>query len=99
MPKMGICSFSDGGIHLTDFVAPKADYPDAESFVKACKFEFDYEEDGDLKYEEKIKVENVKEGHCRWYPVAPEGCDIDGGCYSFSKPGPGAFPVWYIPLQ
>jgi hypothetical protein len=100
MSKMGICCFTDGGIHQTEFVAPKSDYPDAENFVKACAFEFDYQdEDGNYKYQDKLKVENVKEGYCRWYPVAPEGCDVDGGCYSFGKAGPGSFPVWYIPLD
>jgi hypothetical protein len=94
MAKMGFCLFTDGGAYTTDVVAPKSDYASKEDFFKKAKAECD-----GFEWEDIIKLENVTEAYCRWYPVAPEGCDIKGGCYSFSKPGLGAFPVWRIDLQ
>lgn len=92
MPKMGFCIFTDGA-RATDVVAPKSDFNTAEEFLERAMLECD-----GYDWTNKLTAENVREGFCRWYPVAPEGCEIDGGCYSFSKPGPGAFPVWYISL-
>lgn len=92
MSKMGFSVFTDG-YFATDIVGTKEAYPTIESFLKEAEFEA-YD-----TWEGKIKPENVREGYCRYYPIAPEGCDIEGGCYSFSKPGPGAFPVWYINIR
>lgn len=94
MTKMGIICFHDGS-YPTDFVAPMSDYPTKESFIEACQGEFDYYEE----HQDKVTIENVKEGHCRFYPVAPEGLEFDNGCYSFCGPGKGAFEVWYIELS
>lgn len=93
MTKMGICLFADG-YSITDFVAPKSKYPDVDSFIDACKGEFDW-----LYGEDIFTAEKVKEGYCRWYPVAPEGVDIEGGCYGFSRAGRGSFAVWYISVR
>jgi len=92
--KMGFSLFNDGS-HTTDIVAPKSGYPTVEAFLKEAEFEA-YDD-----WADKIKPENVREGHCRFYPVIPDSCGLDGigGCYSFSGPGPGAFPVWYINIR
>lgn len=81
MSKMGFSTFHDG-YQSTNYVAPKSEYS-KEEFESECAHEGWY------------KHGETKEGFCRWYPVAPEGCDIEGGCYSFCKEGKGAFPVWY----
>ncbi|MDF9412982.1 hypothetical protein E1B06_14955 [Brevibacillus laterosporus] len=93
MSKMGFCIFTDGS-YATEVVAPKADCSTKEEFLKEAHAECD-----GYDWEHKLTIENIQEGHCRYYPVAPEGCDFDGGCYSFSKQGSGAFPVWYISLS
>ncbi|HIW33482.1 MAG TPA: hypothetical protein IAA29_11925 [Candidatus Paenibacillus intestinavium] len=89
MSNMGFSSFYEGGDGvIVCYVAPKSDYK-KEDFFDTCVKESDgYHELGE-----------VKEGYCRWYPNAPEGIDLDGGCYSFCKEGKGAFPVWYVDIE
>lgn len=93
MSKMGFCIFTDG-YYATDVVAPKANYPTKEEFLKEASSECD-----GYAWEDKVVIENIEEGFCRWYPAAPEGLDFESGCYSFSKQGAGAFPVWFINIR
>lgn len=90
MSNMGFASFQDEGIgNVVSFVGPKSDYT-KEEFIEKCKIE------SDCYY----KYGEVQEGYCRYYPTAPEGIDIDGGCYGFcDEAGPGAFAVWYVDIE
>lgn len=92
MSRMGFSVFTDG-CYATDIVAPKSIYPTIEDFLKEAQIEA-YDD-----WADKIKAENVREGYCRYYRIPPEGCDFEGGCYSFSNQGKGAFPVWYINIR
>jgi hypothetical protein len=94
--KLELIIFSDGYLS-TDVVAPKSQYPTKEEFLAASLAE--YGEDYEDKWADKLKLENVTEAHCRYYPTGFEGWDNDGGGYSFSRAGSGAFPVWRIELQ
>lgn len=93
--KMGFSLFSDGYL-ATDIVAPKSSYPTKEDFIAECSAEYgeNYSE-----WWDKVKIENVEEAHCRYYPKGFEGWDWTGGCYSFGSAGTGSFPVWRISLQ
>ncbi|WP_143767896.1 hypothetical protein [Paenibacillus glucanolyticus] len=89
MSKMGFVTFYDQGHGSPlNYVAPKSDYT-TEEFIAEC------EEMSDGYY----TLGEAKEAYCRWYPVAPEGIDLDEGCYSFCEPGKGAFPVWYCDIN
>lgn len=94
--RLDICTLSDG-YNATDIVAPKSKYPTKEDFIKECMVE-EYTESYN-NWADKVKIENVKESYCRYFPSGIEGWDNDGGCYSFCKEGTGAFPVWTISLQ
>jgi hypothetical protein len=94
--KLGFCLFSDGNF-ATDIVAPKSICATKEDFLAECLTE--YGEDYHDKWAGKIKLENITEAHCRYYPSGIEGMDWEGGCYSFGREGAGAFPVWRIDLQ
>jgi len=65
------------------YVGPKSNYT-KEEFEKEC------EQDADGYFE----FFDTKEAYARFYPVAPEGIDREGGTYSFCNSGRGAFPVW-----
>lgn len=93
MAKMGFCIFTDG-YYSTDVVAPKSDYPTKEDFIKEAVAECE-----GYEWEEKVSIENITESFCRFFPAGVEGWEGNGGCYSFSKEGTGAFPVWRIALQ
>lgn len=87
--SMGFCTFHDEGHGAAlNYVAPKSTYSKEE-------FEAECEEMSDGYHQ----LGETKEGWCRYYPVSPEGIDIDGGCYSFCKEGRGAFAVWYKDLD
>lgn len=90
MYKMGLVAFLDLGIGTPlNYVAPKAEYT-KDDFEKEC----DAEADGYYSFGE------VKEGWCKYYEEAPEGIDIDGGCFGFcNKAEQGAFEVWYVDLE
>lgn len=48
----------------------------------------------------KPTIDDVVERTVRWYPIAPEGCDFDGGCYSYcNREERGSFPVWVIEFE
>ena len=70
------------------YVASKSKYS-KEEFRNECE----HDADGYYKFGE------IKEKHARYFPVAPEGVDIDGGCYSFCNPGRGSFPVWCVDIE
>jgi hypothetical protein len=90
---LDICTFSDGS-YATDIVAPKSKYTTKEEFLGACAAE-EYTD----QWPDKVKIENVNEAYCRFFPAGIEGWEGDSGCYSFCKQGVGAFPVWTISLQ
>lgn len=95
MPKLGFAIFREGYEgNATDLVAPKSDYPSVSDFVRTCEIE-----GKGYPWFDRIKSENVRVAYCRYYPKAPEDCHIKGGCYTFSPPGRGAFPVWRINLE
>jgi hypothetical protein len=93
--KMGFGTFSDGYL-TTDIVAPKSVYPTKESFIAECKAEYG---ENYADWSDKVKIENVVDAHCRYFPRGFEGWDQIGGCYSFTREGTGAFPVWRIELN
>lgn len=94
--KLGFCTFTDG-FRSTDLVAPKSQYPTKEDFMAECIAEYG---EGYLpNWSEKVKLENVVDAHCRYFPKGYEGWDSIGGCYSFGREGAGSFPVWRIDLQ
>lgn len=84
---MGFGLWVEGG-KPSCYVASKDRYT-KEEFEKECAAEADG----------YLEVGETKEGYVRWYPTAPEGIDIDGGCYSFCSPGRGAFQVWYADVK
>ncbi|WP_338709201.1 hypothetical protein [Paenibacillus amylolyticus] len=88
MSKMGFGMWHDGG-NPSCYVAPKKDYDSSDEFELEC------ERESDGFYE----IGPAYERHARWFPVAPEGIDIDDGCYSFCSPGRGAFPVWVVDVK
>lgn len=48
----------------------------------------------------KPTIDDVKEATVRWYPIAPDDCDLEGGCYSYCKRNErGSFPVWIIEFE
>ena len=93
--KLGFGVFTDG-YYVTDIIAPKSLYPTKEDFIAECEAEY---KEGYDDWFDKVKIENVQEAHCRYFPNGLEGFDWDGGCYGLGKAGSGAFPVWRIPLQ
>ncbi|MEK5417243.1 hypothetical protein BSK49_16475 [Paenibacillus odorifer] len=70
------------------YVAPKLRYT-KEEFEKEIAIEVDgcYE------------LGETKELYARWYPVAPEGIDREGGTYAFCEPNRGSFPVWVADVK
>jgi hypothetical protein len=92
--KLDICTFSDG-CTTTDIVAPKSKYPTKEDFIRECAAE---EYDNGCSYSDKVKLENVTESYCRYFPKGIEDGDFPDGCYSFCKAGVGAFPIWRIEI-
>jgi hypothetical protein len=65
------------------YVAPISRYT-KEEFEQECR----HDADGYFEFGE------TKEDHARWYPIAPEGIDREGGTYGFGQPGRGAVAVW-----
>lgn len=88
MSNMGFGMWHDGG-NPSCYVAPKADYDSSEDFKEECIAE------SDGFYE----IGPVRERYARWFPVAPEGIDIDGGCYAFCSAGRGSFAVWVADVK
>lgn len=45
----------------------------------------------------KPTIQDIRERTVRWHPIAPEDCDLEGGCYSYcNRRERGSFPVWVI---
>ena len=87
--RFDFCFFYSGP-RVTDIVAPKSKFT-KEEFLETALFESE-----GYDWNEEVRAKNVREGYVRWYPIPPEGCEAEGGCYSFGKSGRGAIPVWYI---
>lgn len=82
MSKMGFGLWTEGD-NPSCFVGPKSEYT-KEEFEKESVMEADgYYELGE-----------TKELYARWYPIAPEGIEREGGTYAFCEPKRGSFPVW-----
>jgi len=71
------------------YVSPKSNYKNQEDFREECELESDG----------FYAIGIIRQGYARWFPVAPEGMDIEGGTYSFCSPGRGAFPVWVADVK
>ena len=94
--KLDICTFTDG-CSTTDIVAPKSKYPTQEAFMEQCEAEA-YAEYYP-SWSDTVKIENITESYCRYFPTGVEGGEFPEGCYSFCEAGQGAFPVWRIVIR
>ena len=95
MSKFDYFNFSDGSWDV-EFVVH------AKKFTKDEVLELFIVENKHLFNEgyRKPNVDDIVEKTVRWYPIAPEGCDFEDGCYSYCKKGErGSFPVWTIEFE
>ncbi|MFF2532306.1 hypothetical protein ACFVS2_25690 [Brevibacillus sp. NPDC058079] len=92
---MELMPFRDNGNGaILSFVGKKSLFTSKEEFVENVLSEFE-DDFSDLDPECLPTIDDVKESHCRFYPILPEGFDIQSG-YTFCEPGKGAFGVYYI---
>ena len=95
MSKFDYMNFTDGSWYI-EFVVH------AKKFSKREAIDLFMIENENLFSEgyRKPTIDDVVERTVRWYPIAPEGCDFDGGCYSYcNREERGSFPVWVIEFE
>lgn len=80
-----IMQFSEGEI-----IGKVSEFKTESQFVKSVKEE--------LSIDFGTQDPEVDRNYVRWYPKSPEGLsnEFPDGCYTFCKPGRGAFEVFVI---